>query len=262
MIDTLLSVRDARVTYPSKGARRTTVTALGGVDLDVHAGEIVGVVGESGSGKSTLGRVTLGLIPTASGTVEASDEAGRFTLDRHSSKRWRTRAQMMFQDPEGSFNPRRTIRSTIVEPLVHVRRTPHAEASARVDDLFEKMGLKAELADRTPNRLSGGQLQRASIARALSFDPTYIVCDEPTSALDASVRAGVVSLLREVRESFGVAYLFISHDLGVINAIADRVVVLYQGAVVEEGPTTQVLEEPQHPYTRKLRSAVPAMPTR
>lgn len=254
----LVKFEDVSVAFGGRSRRGSSVLALDSVSAQVESGESVGVVGESGSGKTTLGRVSLGLIPPSSGVVEVQLDDGPVHLNRETAKPWHERAQLVFQDPLGSFNPRRTLRSTIVEAMRYgrLRSESRRDADARLDELFERVGLHPEQADRRPNQLSGGQLQRASIARALSLHPSYIVCDEPTSALDASIRAGVIDLLCELRERLALTYLFISHDLGVVRAVADRVLVLYRGRVVETGTTRMILEAPRHPYTVALLSAV------
>jgi len=236
------------------GPKGRQATALDGVDLHVAAGEIVALVGESGSGKTTLARIAAGLDRPDRGTVlldgaPLTDPRGRMAL------RARHAIQMVFQDPLASFNPRRSVGAAIELPL-RLAGTPAATRGARMLDLLQAVGLDATHAARRPDALSGGQLQRAAIARALATDPAILICDEPVASLDVSVRAQVLNLLVELRRKRGLGILFVSHDLGVVQRIADRTVVLYLGRVVEEGGAG-IWGAPLHPYTRALAGAVP-----
>ena len=243
----------AAVTYRRRGRR---LTALDGVDLRIRAGEVVGLVGESGSGKSTAGRALVGLVPLSGGEASVTGVDLR-RGGRRARRAVRARIGYVFQDPASSLNPRTTIGWSIAEPLqLHTRRTPD-ERRARVAELLEAVRLPAAFADRYPHELSGGQRQRVAIARALALDPDLLIADEPTSALDVSVQAAVLDLLADLQRRRGFACLLISHDLAVVRRLADTVVVLRDGRVVEHGPTGRVLGEPADPYTRRLLAAVP-----
>ena len=248
----LLRVSDLSVAYRHDGRVHQ---ALDRVSLDVRAGETVGVVGESGAGKSTLGRAVLGLVPVTSGAIRfAGQDITR--LGRRDRVALAAHLQVVFQDPDSSLNPARTIGSSLAEPLLGQRR-PRAEAAAKVAAMLERVGLPAEAAGRYPRQFSGGQKQRMAIARALIVSPRLVVCDEALSALDLSVQAQIINLLLELRRDLGLAYLFIGHDLAVVRHVADRVVVLRQGRVVEQGSAAQVCEQPAEPYTRALMTAAP-----
>lgn len=250
--ETALEVTDLVVAYP--GRRGESVRAVDGVSLRVAAGETLAVVGESGCGKSSLLRAILGLTPATSGTIALAGTemspsiSGRTGADR-------ARAQIVFQDPSSALDPRLSIARTVAEPL-RVRR---AFSAARVRSLLDAVGLDASFDQRLPRRLSGGQRQRVGIARALALDPALVLLDEPVSALDVSIQAQVLDLLRELQREHRLAYLFVSHDLGVVRGIADRVVVMQAGRIVEEGPTEAVFTDPQHPYTRTLLDAIPRL---
>jgi peptide/nickel transport system ATP-binding protein len=244
---TLLKVSGLTVSY-RRGRRR--FTALDDVTLEVGAGQTVALVGESGSGKSTLGNTVLGLVPADAGTVSFDGE----DITHASARRRRALArhiQAVFQDPYGSFNPVRTVGQALAEPL-----RAHNE-KGDVGAALERVGLTADAADRYPGQFSGGQRQRIAVARALMLSPRLIVCDEPLSALDLSVQAQVLNLLKDLQRELGISYLFITHDLAIVRHIADRVVVLYRGQVVEAGPAGDVCDHPGHPYTRRLISAAP-----
>jgi peptide/nickel transport system ATP-binding protein len=243
---------DVSVVY---GGRSETV-AVDGVSLQIDRGEVVGLVGESGSGKSTVGRVLAGLVPVASG------QAWLAGMDlAHASRRALRQARrelgIVFQDPASSLNPRQPVGASIAEPLVLHGVSDVGERRRRVAELLERVRLGADLASRLPHELSGGQRQRVALARALVDRPALLIADEPTSALDVSVQATVLELLTELQQDLGFGCLFISHDLAVIAAIADRVAVLYRGRVVESGPTHTVLSTPHDDYTRRLLAAVP-----
>ncbi len=225
------------------------VAAVRGVSLRVPAGRTLGIVGESGCGKSTLARIMVGLIAPDEGQVILD---GRGVDARRDRAAWHRQVQMVFQDPGGSLNPRRTVRQILEAPLLHLLGLDGAARAARVRELMEQVSLRPEFLDRYPHEFSGGQAQRIGIARALAALPRLIVLDEPVSALDVSVQAQVLALLRELQGRLGLTYVFISHDLAVVEALCDRVAVMYQGAVVEEGEARAVLRAPQHAYTRLL----------
>jgi oligopeptide/dipeptide ABC transporter ATP-binding protein len=260
----LLEVRDVRKDFPlRRGVRervgrapQRAVHAVAGVSLSVQAGTTLGVVGESGSGKTTLGRLVLGLLRPTAGEIrfEGEDVAGA------SRDRWfqlRRDIQVIFQDPYASLDPRQRVEDIIREPLdIHGVGTP-ADRRRRVAELMERVALEPRRARQLPHELSGGLRQRVGIATALALGPKLIIADEPVSALDVSVQAQIVDLLTELQQSTGVAYVFISHDLGVVREVSDRVAVMYLGRIVEQGPVARVYERPQHPYTRALLSAVP-----
>ena len=238
--------------------RARPVQAVTDVSLSLGRGETVGLVGESGSGKSTLGRMLLGLLPPSEGQVwfDGVDLARATPAERRVLRR---RMQIVFQDPHSSLDPRRTIGAQIADgPTIHAL-VPPAERRAQVEALLGQVGLAPMHADRYPHEFSGGQRQRIGIARALATKPKLLVADEPVSALDVSVQAQVLALLADLRSRFGLALLFISHDLAVVRSLCDRVVVLYLGRVMESGPVAQVLEAPRHPYTQALLSAAPSL---
>ena len=232
------------------------VHALDGVGFVLHAGRSLGVVGESGSGKSTLARLVMAL---------EAPSAGRIVFDGHdlhavgaaALKRLRARFQMVFQDPYGSLDPRRRVDQTVAEPLGALPHHDRRERERRVAEVLDAVGLRAADAAKYPHEFSGGQRQRIAIARALVTRPSLIVADEPVSALDVSVQAQVLNLMQDLQDAFGVTYLFISHDLAVVDLVCDEVIVLYQGRVVEHAPADVLSGAPAHPYTRALLDAVP-----
>jgi oligopeptide/dipeptide ABC transporter ATP-binding protein len=248
----LLSLRDVHVRFSTPAG---VVRAVNGVSLEVATGETLGLVGESGCGKSTLGKAILRLVPIAGGAilVEGVDIA---PLGRAQLSEIRRKVQMIFQDPYGSLNPRSTIGRSVAQPLRIGGWSPAAAAN-RVDELLQRVGLPLDARERYPHEFSGGQRQRIGVARALALSPKLIICDEPVSALDVSVRAQVINLLEDLKAQFGVSYLFISHDLSVVEHIADRVAVMYLGTVVEIGGRDQIWRDPQHPYTKALLEAAP-----
>jgi oligopeptide/dipeptide ABC transporter ATP-binding protein len=248
----LLSLNDVHVRFNTAAG---VVRAVNGVSLDLATGETLGLVGESGCGKSTLGKAILRLVPIAAGAirVEGTDIA---PLDRAALNALRRKVQMIFQDPYGSLNPRSTVGRSVAQPMVIAGWTAEA-TNQRVDTLLGWVGLPADAKQRYPHEFSGGQRQRIGIARALALSPRLIICDEPVSALDVSVRAQVINLLEDLKQQFGVSYLFISHDLSVVEHIADRVAVMYLGTIVEAGGRDQIWRNPQHPYTKALLAAAP-----
>jgi len=239
------------------GFRRRRLRAVDHVSFSLTEGATLGIVGESGSGKSTLARCALRLERSSSGSV-LFDQRNLTELRGRALRRMRRWLQLVFQDPASSLNPRLRVGATVAEPIrLHGLREGATAIRARVEELFRSVGLGPEHVGRYPHQLSGGQQQRVAVARALACEPRLIALDEPTSALDVSVQAALLTLLRDLQARLGLAYLFISHDLAVVSAMARRVVVMYLGQVVEEGPTARLLAGPRHPYTRALVSAVP-----
>ena len=247
----------------SKGFLSKTVGLVKAVDdvsFDLHRGETLGIVGESGSGKTTCARTILRALSPTSGDVIFNDADGSVnlaTLSERELKPVRTKMQMIFQDPFSSLNPRMTVQDIIAEPLRIHGIARGAELEDRVTAILRKVGLKPEHRQRYPHAFSGGQRQRIGIARALIMQPSFIVADESVSALDVSVQAQVINLLQDLQEEFGLTYLFVAHDLSVVRHICDRVAVMYAGKIVELAPTEELFEDPKHPYTRMLLSAVP-----
>jgi oligopeptide/dipeptide ABC transporter ATP-binding protein len=248
----LLSLRDVHVRFNTPAG---TVRAVNGVSLDLAVGETLGLVGESGCGKSTLGKAIMKLVPVAGGEIIV-DGVDIAPLDRHALTSMRRKVQMIFQDPYGSLNPRSSVGRSVAQPLVLAGWKADA-AAERVETLLRWVGLPSEAKQRFPHEFSGGQRQRIGIARALALNPKLIICDEPVSALDVSVRAQVINLLDDLKAEFGVSYLFISHDLSVVEHIADRVAVMYLGTIVEAGGRDQIWRDPRHPYTQALLAAAP-----
>jgi oligopeptide/dipeptide ABC transporter ATP-binding protein len=256
MADSLLALNDLAVHFTvgsafSGGVK--TLKAVDGVSLDIKPGECLGLVGESGCGKSTLALAIMGLVPPTHGAITLD---GRDLKQRQRLETART-VQMVFQDPYASLNPRQTVRRTLADPLRLQGVSDKAEIGERVMDMLAKVGLRPEHADRYPHEFSGGQRQRIGIARALILQPKLVICDEPVSALDVSIRAQIINLLLELKDEMGLAYIMISHDLGVVEHVSDRVAVMYLGRIVEQGDWREIFENPRHPYTRALIAAIP-----
>jgi peptide/nickel transport system ATP-binding protein len=248
----LLSVRSLCVQYQSA---RGTVRAVDDVSFDLEAGETVGLVGESGCGKSTLGKAVMRLVPSSDGLV-ILDGQNLTEMQPGALKAARKNIQMIFQDPYSSLNPRHDIGTIVGQPL-SVAGWSRRDIRGRVAELMGQVGLPAEAMRRYPHEFSGGQRQRIGIARALALSPKVVICDEPVSALDVSVRAQVINLLKDLQQATGVAYLFISHDLSVVEHISDRLIVMYLGRIVESGRGEDIWQQPAHPYTHALLAAAP-----
>ncbi len=269
MSQSLVEIEDLCVHFPVyKGLLRRQVGAVEAVDqlsFDVRRGETLGLVGESGCGKSTTGRALLQLLDVTSGSIKmhlmendnTADVVEIVGLEKNHMRSLRPQMQMIFQDPQACLNPRMTVASLISEPLDEHTKLTSAEKRSKVLQLLDDVGLNASFANRYPHEFSGGQRQRIGIARALALSPQFIVCDEPIAALDVSIQAQVVNLLKELQKKKGLTYLFISHDLSMVRHIANRVAVMYLGGIVELGPAEQLYNDPKHPYTQALLSAVP-----
>jgi len=259
----LLEVHNLKVHFPVKrGMFRPAqefVRAVDDVSLAIAPGETLGLVGESGCGKTTLGRAIVRLVEPTAGTVslEGTNLTG---LSGSALRAQRRKIQMIFQDPYGSLNPRMTVEDIVGEALdIHELAKGQAARRERVAELLQAVGLDATYAQRYPHEFSGGQRQRIGIARALAVEPRLIVCDEPVSALDVSVQAQIINLLQDLQQQRGIAYLFIAHDLAVVEHMSDEIIVMNRGRVVEQGPAEQICDNPQHEYTRKLLAAVPTL---
>lgn len=254
-----LKVDNLAKTFPLKkplfGRAPPGVRAVRPMSFAVETGETLGVVGESGCGKSTLARMLVGLLDPSEGTIEIEGS----TLDNADPAEFGKLIQYVFQDPISSLNPRKTIRQVMEAPLKRLHNMPRADRDARISEIFASVNLREEFLERYPHEFSGGQAQRIGIARALAANPRIIILDEPVSALDVSVQAQVLNLLAALKEDFGLTYLFITHDLAVVEAVSDRVVVLYFGAVVEIGKAENIFANPRHPYTKLLADSAPVV---
>jgi oligopeptide transport system ATP-binding protein len=257
----LLEVTDLVKHFPVKRGLlidRTVdqIRAVDGVSFSVAPGETLGLVGESGSGKSTLGRAVLQLVKPTSGSVrfEGREIAG---LSRRAMRPLRREMQMVFQDPQASLNPRRRVGQIIGEPLRLQGVAKGGELRREVQGLLQRVGLAPEHYDRFPHEFSGGQRQRVGIARAIALRPKLIIADEPVSALDVSIRAQIVNLLADLQEELGLTYVFVAHDIGIVRHVSDRIAVMHEGKIVEEGPADRVCEQPRDAYTKQLLAAVP-----
>lgn len=237
-------------------AQTRTVHAVNGVNLSIQKGEVLGLVGESGCGKSTLGRVVAGLHPATEGELLYQ---GRPVAELHGKEKlaYTLGVQMVFQDPQASLNPRQKLHQILGEALHVHSLVPKTEIPARIDAALAEVGLAAEYRNRLPHQISGGQRQRIGIARALMVTPEFLVCDEPVAALDVSIQAQVINLFMDLRAQRGLTYLFISHDLGVVRHISDRVAIMYLGKIVELASTQDIYQRAQHPYTQALLAEVP-----
>ena len=251
--DAILSLSEVKMHFPVRGGR---VRAVDGVSLDIAPGETVGLVGESGCGKSTLGKVAMRLLAPTSGSIRL-DGKEIADMSRSALRPLRPKMQMIFQDPYASLNPRLSVGRILEEPLVVHKRGSPAQRRERIEWLIAKVGLRADALRRHPHEFSGGQRQRIGIARALALEPGLVICDEPVSALDVSVRAQVINLLIDLQRELGLAYLFISHDLSVVEHVSNRIAVMYLGRIVELADRLTLWTNPQHPYTRALMAAVP-----
>ena len=241
-----------------RGRGRDLVRAVDGVSLEVKQGETLALVGESGCGKSTLARLALRLEePTAGRVLLGGTDIG--SIGARAFRPQRRTIQMVFQDPYASLDPRMDAAAIVREPLDNFRVGAPSERNERARNLLNRVGLVSEFHHRYPHELSGGQRQRLGIARELALEPRVIVADEPVSALDVSIRAQVLNLLNDIQREFGLSMLFVSHDIGVVAKVSDRIAVMYLGRIVEQGPTSEILRQPRHPYTQALLSAAPAM---
>ena len=257
----LLSVQNLKVHFPVRSGLLQRVTdhvkAVDDVSFTIARGETIGLVGESGSGKSTIGKSIIRLVPVTSGSIHYKDQEIA-SIKQRDFLAYRKKIQMIFQDPYNSLNPRMTISQIVGEALdIHFPDMTKKGRRSRIQELLELVGLQPDHIDRYPHEFSGGQRQRIGIARALAVEPEFIICDEPVSALDVSVQAQIVNLLRDLQAKFNLTYLFISHDLAVVEHLCNRVLVMTGGKIVESGTPDTIYKHAQHPYTRKLLAAVP-----
>lgn len=253
--DLVLSLKDVNIEYPKRGRVPAFLAAMN-INLEIAKGEVVGLVGESGSGKTTVGRAAVGLLPVKSGSLIVAGKDISKTK-RSELRQLRSKLGIVFQDPGSSLNPRWSIAQSIAEPLVLSKQFSKDQANKRIDELLDQVQLPISYRNRYPHELSGGQRQRVGIARALALSPEFLVADEPTSALDVSVQARVLELLKELQKDLGFACLFVSHDLAVVDFLADRIAVMNHGEIVEQGDKNQILRNPQQDYTKRLIAAVP-----
>jgi peptide/nickel transport system ATP-binding protein len=251
----VLSLKDVNIEYPKRGRVPAFLAAMN-INLEIAKGEVVGLVGESGSGKTTVGRAAIGLLPVKSGSLIVAGKDISKTK-RSELRQLRSKLGIVFQDPGSSLNPRWSIAQSIAEPLVLSKQFSKDQANKRIDELLDQVQLPISYRNRYPHELSGGQRQRVGIARALALSPEFLVADEPTSALDVSVQARVLELLKELQKDLGFACLFVSHDLAVVDFLADRIAVMNHGEIVEQGDKNQILRNPQQDYTKRLIAAVP-----
>lgn len=261
----LLSVKDLKTYYPTSGGLfgpKEFVRAVDGVSFDIHPGEVLSLVGESGCGKSTVGR-TLTRLEQSTGGSATFEGQDILPLSLSAFRPLRREIQMIFQDPFASLNPRMSIEQTLSEPLfIHKLARTRAEAQALIGETLELVGLDPSVMKRHPHEFSGGQRQRIGIARVMILKPRLIIADEAVSALDVSIQAQVLNLIKQLQRDSGVAMLFISHDLGVVRHISDRVAVMYKGQIVEMGDKQQIFDAPRHAYTQRLLSAIPRVEVR
>lgn len=262
----VLEVDDLTVQFRTRGAGRPVVHAVTDVSFKIAEGETLGLIGESGSGKSTVARAVSQLLKGDRVRVEGSVRLNGAQLDglsKRELRRHRGHMQMIFQDPNDALDPRMTVRQSIEQPVRILRKNAKLDLQTTVDSALDAVGLPTAMAARRPHELSGGQRQRVNIARALTVEPQVLLCDEVVSALDVSIQADILNLLASIQRERGIAYLFISHDLGVVASISDRIGVMYLGRIVEVGTTAQVVSNPRHPYTEALLSAEPeTLPSR
>jgi len=265
-VSDVLAVHGLTVRFRTRGPSRAVVHAVTDVDFSIAGGETVGLIGESGSGKSTVARAVSQLLPrsTARMSGEVSLDGIRLdALSRRALRRERHRMQMIFQDPNDSLDPRMTVRQSVEEPLRIMGKADRRDLASVVDAALDDVGLSPAMADRRPHELSGGQRQRVNIARAMALEPRLVLCDEVVSALDVSIQADILNLLARLQRERSIAYLFISHDLGVVASVSDRIGVMYLGRIVEVGTVDQIVRTPAHPYSEALLSAEPeALPSR
>jgi len=263
MTEPVLATENLKVSYASRrtgffSPAPSPIQAVRGISLEIKQGEVLGLVGESGCGKSTLAKALLGLTPISAGRVSLLGEAFE-SAGRAPSKALRRKISMIFQDPYASLNPRLSAESIIGEPLAIHKIGNRQSRKERVRQLAEAVGIDSGLLSRPPHQFSGGQRQRIAIARALASNPSLIIADEPTSALDVSIQSQILNLLTDLRQQLGLSLLFISHDLGIVRYMADRIAVMYCGEIVETAPTAALFEAPAHPYSRALIAASPAL---
>ena len=260
----MLEVEDLRTYFPvKKGLLRRTVghvKAVDGVSFKIEKGQTVGLVGESGCGKTTAARSIIRLIEATSGRV-VFDGMDVFSADKISLKQIRKDMSIVFQDPYGSLNPRMTVSDIIADPLIVNKKLSSGQRTEKVIELLEKVGLSKIYMNRYPHEFSGGQRQRVGLARALALEPKLVICDEPVSALDVSIQSQILNLLKDLQDDFGLTYLFIAHDLAVVEFLCDIVAVMYMGQIVEKATSEQLYKNPLHPYTRLLMSAIPKVDT-
>ena len=253
----LIELKNVKIHFPqNKGFEKGYLRAVDGITFDINAGETVGLVGESGCGKSTLGKAVVGLLNATDGEILYHGQNIK-NLKKQDKKDYRKNVQMVFQDPAASLNPRLKIIDIVMEPLLNNVKMSKAEKKELALKMIETVGLPKDAANRYPHEFSGGQQQRIGIARSLVLNPEFIVCDEAVSALDVSVQAQILNLLKELKNKYNLTYLFISHNLSVVKHMCDKIVVMYLGRAVEIGTAQQIFENPLHPYTKALISAIP-----